>query len=204
MAQPKKALVLSGGGGRRHLPYRRDGASGGVRLDGGQQRAGYYCRHVDRRDQCGGPSLRADGGPAQGSAGSICIPRKSTGFPATCPPAARPLLRFMLRSVLTSEAHGGSHDTLPAEERGMSAAGLLSRLGKLFPMPRRSAACSKPRPGGARSAIGWISSGSTARAAPALLLAATELQTGALRVFCNRELSGQPADTIILDHLMAS
>ena len=41
-------------------------------------------------------------------------------------------------------------------------------------------------------------------AAPALLLAATELQTGALRVFCNRELSGQPADTIILDHLMAS
>ena len=35
-------------------------------------------------------------------------------------------------------------------------------------------------------------------------MAATELQTGALRVFCNRELSGQPADTIILDHLMAS
>ena len=38
----------------------------------------------------------------------------------------------MLRSVLTSEAHGGSHDTLPAEERSMSAAGLLNRLASLF------------------------------------------------------------------------
>ena len=40
--------------------------------------------------------------------------------------------------------------------------------------------------------------------APALLLAATELQSGALRVFCNRALEGRPADTIVLDHLMAS
>jgi NTE family protein len=40
--------------------------------------------------------------------------------------------------------------------------------------------------------------------APALLIAATELQTGALEVFCNRPLAGRPAQQIGMEHLMAS
>jgi NTE family protein len=40
--------------------------------------------------------------------------------------------------------------------------------------------------------------------APALLLAATDIQSGDLRVFCNRELRSQPRDTLTLEHLMAS
>src|SRR3954466_5133251 len=48
------------------------------------------------------------------------------------PAAARPLLRFMMRSVLTSEAPGGAQHKFPAEERAMSATGLLDRLSKLF------------------------------------------------------------------------
>src|SRR6185436_3466665 len=48
------------------------------------------------------------------------------------PAVTRPLMRFLLRSVLTSEAHGGAHETLPDEERGMNAQGFLSRLTTLF------------------------------------------------------------------------
>jgi NTE family protein len=85
----------------------------------------------------------------------------------------------------------------------MSATGLLNRLATLFQsVPFRSLLDTTPW----RYTLGdWMDFARiNSPAAPALLLAATELQTGALRVFCNRELSGQPADTIILDHLMAS
>ena len=85
----------------------------------------------------------------------------------------------------------------------MSADSLLKRLATLFhSVPFRSLLETTPW---RRTLSDWMDfERINSPAAPALLLAATELQTGALRVFCNRELSGQPADTIILDHLMAS
>ena len=39
------------------------------------------------------------------------VHRLSSDLPAV----TRPLMRFLLRSVLTSDAHGGARDTLPAE-----------------------------------------------------------------------------------------
>ncbi|HEX5691337.1 MAG TPA: patatin-like phospholipase family protein, partial [Roseiflexaceae bacterium] len=119
------------------------------------------------------------------------------------PAAARPLLSFLLRSVLTSDAHGGVRDTLPADERDMSAESFFSRLSKLFrTRPFRSLLDTSPW---RQTLRGWMDFERINSAdAPALLLAATELQSGTLRVFCNRELNGAPADTIVLDHLMAS
>ena len=111
MAQPKKALVLSGGGGR----------------------GAYHIGVIEHLVACGwmedgkGPDIIAGT-----SIGAINAAALASGLTAAqlkarwlnmhteevhrlssdLPPAARPLLRFMLRSVLTSEAHGGSHDTL--------------------------------------------------------------------------------------------
>ena len=202
MAQPKKALVLSGGGGRGayHIGVLEALVERGWMEDG------------QGPDIIAGTSIGAINAAALASGLKVAelkqrwlamhteeVHRLSTDLPA----AARPLLRFMLRSVLTSDAHGGAQTTLPAEERAMSANGLLSRLATLFhSMPFRSLLDTTPW----RYTLGdWMDFARiNSPAAPALLLAATELQTGALRVFCNRELSGQPADTIILDHLMAS
>jgi predicted acylesterase/phospholipase RssA len=42
------------------------------------------------------------------------------------PVVTRPLLRFLLRSVLTSDAHGGARFQFPTEEANMSTQGVLS------------------------------------------------------------------------------
>jgi NTE family protein len=119
------------------------------------------------------------------------------------PAASRPLLRWLLRSVLTSQTHGGSSAALPEEERHLSAQGLFDRLGELFRMsPFRSLLDTAPW---RQTLSGWMDfERINSPAAPALLLAATELQTGTLQVFCNRPRRGLSADTIRLDHLMAS
>lgn len=119
------------------------------------------------------------------------------------PPAARPFLRFLLRSVLTSNAHGGARDTLPAGERQISAQTLVERLGDLFRLrPFRSLLDTSPW---RHTLRGWMDFERINSAdAPALLLAATELRSGTLQVFCNRSLNGARPDTIALDHLMAS
>jgi NTE family protein len=202
MAQPKKALVLSGGGGRGayHIGVLEALVAHGWMQDG------------QGPDIIAGTSIGAINAAALASGLTITqlkqrwlamhteeVHRLSSDLP----PVTRPLLRFMLRSVLTSDAHGGARDTLPDEERGLSAQGLLSRLTTLFQaMPFRSLLDTAPW----RRTLGeWMDfERINGAGAPALLLAATELQTGALRVFCNRALSGQPADTIVLDHLMAS
>jgi len=202
MSQPKKALVLSGGGGRGayHIGVLEALVERGWMQDG------------QGPDIIAGTSIGAINAAALASGLKVADLKRRWMAMHTeevhrlsndLPPAARPLLRFMLRSVLTSEAHGGAQDTLPAEERAMSAAGLLSRLTTLFhTMPFRSLLDTTPW---RRTLGGWMNfERINSPEAPALLLAATELQTGALRVFCNRELSGQPADTIVLDHLMAS
>lgn len=119
------------------------------------------------------------------------------------PAVARPLLGFLLHSVLTSQAHGGSKPTLPGEEREMSAGGFFERLGALFhSRPFRSLLDTTPWK---QTLEGWINVAHiNSSDAPALLLTATDLQRGTLRIFCNRERKGNPADIITMDHLMAS
>src|SRR5689334_1171945 len=116
MAQTKKALVLSGGGGRGayHIGVLEALVERGWMEDG------------QGPDIIAGTSIGAINAAALASGLTVGelkrrwlamhteeVHRLSNDLPA----AARPLLRFMLRSVLTSEAHGGAHDTLPAEER---------------------------------------------------------------------------------------
>jgi NTE family protein len=122
---------------------------------------------------------------------------------ADLPAVVRPLMRFLLRGVLTSQAHGGADDELPVEERNQSAQSVFGRLGELFrAKPFRSMLDTAPW---RRTLARWMDfERVNSPAAPALLIAATELQSGALEIFCNRPRAGRPADTIGLDHLMAS
>jgi NTE family protein len=120
------------------------------------------------------------------------------------PPLLRPLVRFLMHSVLTSQTHGGANaNTLPANEHDQSAQGLLGRLNELFrARPFRSLLDTQPW----RATLNrWMDfERINSPTAPALLIAATELQTGALQVFCNRPLNERPADRIGMEHLMAS
>jgi NTE family protein len=202
MAEPKKALVLSGGGGRGayHIGVLEALVQRGWMQDG------------QGPDIIAGTSIGAINAAALASGLTIAelkqrwmamhteeVHRLSSDLPAV----TRPLMRFLLRSVLTSEAHGGAPDTLPEEERSMNAQGLFSRISALFhATPFRSLLDTTPW---RHTLSQWMNFDRiNGPEAPALLLAATELQSGALRVFCNRALAGRPADTIVLDHLMAS
>lgn len=122
---------------------------------------------------------------------------------AEIPPVARPLLRFLLRGVLTSQAHGGAEEELPAAEASANARSVLARLGELFRVrPFRSLLDTAPW---RRTLARWMDfERVNGPDAPALLLTATDVQSGALRVFCNRPLGGRPADRIGIEHLMAS
>jgi NTE family protein len=202
MTPTKKALVLSGGGGRGayHIGVIEELIRQGWMEDGVGP------------DIIAGTSIGAINAAAIASGLKIAdlkqrwremhteeVHRLSDDLPAV----TRPLLRFLLRSVLTSDAHGGVHDTLPAEDRDLSAQGLFSRFSALFHTRSfRSLLDTTPW---RRTLAAWMNFDRiNSASAPALLLAATELQSGTLRVFCNRALSGQPPDTIVLDHLMAS
>jgi NTE family protein len=202
MAPKKKALVLSGGGGRGayHIGVIEELVRQGWMEDG------------KGPDIIAGTSIGAINAAALASGLTIDqlrqrwlamhteeVHRLSSDLPVV----TRPLLRFLLRSVLTSDAHGGARATLPEEEGNLSVQGLFSRLTTLFhARPFRSLLDTAPW----RATLGgWMDfERINSPAAPALLLAATELQSGALRVFCNRPLNGRPPDTIVLDHLMAS
>ncbi|NJN17703.1 MAG: patatin-like phospholipase family protein [Oscillochloris sp.] len=120
------------------------------------------------------------------------------------PALARPLAHFLLRSVLTSEAHGGSIGyELPLDEREQNDQTILGRLGELFrSRPFRSLLDTQPW---RQTLARWMDfERINSAAAPALLVTATELQSGRLEVFCNRALNGRPADKLTIDHLMAS
>lgn len=203
MAAKKKALVLSGGGAR------------------GAYHVGVITALVERGwmedgrgpDILAGTSIGAINAAALASGLTVAqlraawlamhtedVHRLSTDLP----PIARPLARFLLRSVLTSQAHGGEAAfELPAEEREQSAQSLFGRIGELFrARPFRSLLDTAPW---RYTLTRWLDFARINSAeAPALLIAATELHTGALAVFCNRPHAGRPADTIGLDHLMAS
>ncbi len=120
------------------------------------------------------------------------------------PPVTRPLLRFLLRNVLTSQVRGGARRyALPPAERARSAESFLERLGALFrARPFRSLLDTTPW---RHTLAAWMDFPRiNSPDAPALLITATELQSGALEVFCNRPLQGRPAHTIGIEHLLAS
>ena len=196
----KKALVLSGGGGRGayHVGVIEALVERGWMADGVGP------------DIIAGTSIGAINGAALASGMTVAelkrrwlamhtedVHRLSDDLPL----ASRPMARFLLRSVLTSDSHGGP--VLAPEERGLSADALLERLGKVFrAKPFRSLLDTAPWRATLRD---WMQFDRINSAdAPALLLTATDIQTGDLRVFCNRALRDSPADTIGLDELMAS
>jgi NTE family protein len=202
MAQTKKALVLSGGGGRGayHIGVIEQLVASGWMQDG------------KGPDIIAGTSIGAINAAALASGLTVAQLKERWlkmhteevhRLSRDVPPASRPLLRWLLRSVLTSEDHGGASAALPEDQRHLSAQGLFDRLGELFRVhPFRSLLDTAPW---RKTLSEWMNfERINSSEAPALLLAATELQTGALRVFCNRELNDRPADTITLDHLMAS
>src|SRR5688572_19901334 len=131
MPATKKALVLSGGGGRGayHIGVLEALIENGWMEDG------------KGPDIIAGTSIGAINGAALASGLTVAqlkqrwlamhteeVHRLSTDLPAV----TRPLLRFLLKSVLTSEAHGGARETLPEEDRNLSAEGLFGRLSTLF------------------------------------------------------------------------
>jgi NTE family protein len=120
------------------------------------------------------------------------------------PPMVRPVLRFLLRSVLTSKAHGGdSTINLPADEQNMSAGGFLEKMSALFKL--RSFKSLLDTTPWRHTLSQWMDfERINAPDGPALLLTATDIQRGTLRLFCNRERAGRPRDTISIEHLMAS
>jgi NTE family protein len=119
------------------------------------------------------------------------------------PAVVRPLMRFLLHGVLTSRTHGGMRPPLPASNNHTSPATLAERLHMLFRFrPFSSLLNNRPW---RRTLASWMDfERINSPAAPTLLLTATDLERGSLRVFCNRPRAGQPADTITIDHLMAS
>jgi NTE family protein len=199
----KKALVLSGGGGRGayHVGVIEALVEQGWMEDG------------KGPDIIAGTSIGAINAAALASGLTVEQLRDNWQHMHTedvhrlspdLPPVVRPLLRFLLRSVLTSDAHGGASDAvLPEEERKMSAGGFLDRLGALFKM--RPFRCLLDTAPWRYTLSQWMDfERINGPDAPALLLAATDMQRGILRTFCNRDLRDQPRDTITLDHLMAS
>ena len=201
MISSKKALVLSGGGARGayHIGVIETLVQHGWMVDG------------TGPDIIAGTSIGAINAAALASGLTVAqlkqhwlemhtedVHRLSRDLPSV----TRPLLRFLMRNVLTSEAHNGASD-IPDVTEGMSAHSVFSRLSSLFrTRPFRSLLDTTPW---RYTLEKWMDfERINSELAPALLLAATDLQSGALRMFCNRDRKDNMSDTITIDHLMAS
>ncbi|MCG8353918.1 MAG: patatin-like phospholipase family protein [Chloroflexales bacterium] len=202
MPSLKKALVLSGGGGRGayHVGVLRYLVESGWMEDGVGPEiiAGTSIGAINAAAIASGRTV-ADMEAAWLRMHTEDVHRLSDDLPAL----SKPFLRWILRSVLTSETHGGGGGDLPAEERALSMQGIGERLRNLFQTrPFRSLLSTAPW----RATLSaWMDfERINSPAAPALLLAATELRTGALRIFCNRPHDGSPSEQLTIDHLMAS
>ncbi len=206
----KKALVLSGGGGRGayHVGVIEALIERGWMQDGVGP------------DIIAGTSIGAINGAALASGMKVAELRKRwlamhtedvQRLSRDIPVIARPLTGFLLRSVLTSAPNkydDHDHDTsdlppsLPPSE-AMTAQGFGERISALIhARPFRSLLDTAPW---RRTLAPWMNfERINSASAPALLLPATDIQTGDLRVFCNRQLRDQPPDILNLEHLMAS
>jgi NTE family protein len=199
MLPQKKALVLSGGGGRGayHVGVMRYLVECGWMQDG------------IGPDIIAGTSIGSINASALASGLTIDqleelwlnmhtedVHRLSDDLP----PLSKPLLRWMLRGVLTSEQH---HDSLHAKEPDLKHHSFTERMSTLFQSRTfRSLLDTSPW---RRTLAKWMDFDRiNGPDSPALLLTATELRTGVLRIFCNRDLENHPADDICIDHLMAS
>lgn len=203
MKPRKKALVLSGGGGRGayHVGVIEALVERGWMEDG------------KGPDIIAGTSIGAINAAALASGLAVTtlrerwlamhtesVHRLSNFLPA----AVRPIMRFLLHSVLTSE--GGSPSSVPAPappDEDMSAGGLITRLNALFrSRPFRGLLDNTPWE---YTLSEWMDfERINSLDAPALLLAATDVQHGTLRIFSNRQLNNRPPDTITMKHLLAS
>jgi NTE family protein len=201
MGNRKKALVLSGGGGRGayhvgvldalvRYGWLEDGQAPDIVAGtsiGAINAAALACGYTVEQLKQRWLAMRTEN-----------VHRLSNDIPGI----GRPLLRFLLRSVLTSNGRD-EHYQFPEEARTMSANSFLSRVRDLFEA-REFHSLLDTTPW--RQTLNeWIDFAHlNSPNAPALLLAATELQTGTLRVFCNRERGGIQRDNLTIDHLMAS
>ena len=201
----KKALVLSGGGGRGayHVGVIRALVERGWMCDG------------QGPDIIAGTSIGAVNASAIASGMTVAdleyhwrqmhsedVHRLSSDLPAI----SRPLMRFILRSILTSKSGGGEQqikDELPESERNLDSMGLFNRLRGIFhTTPFRSLLDTAPW---RQTLSRWIDFGRiNSLAAPTLLLTATDVRRGTLKVFCNHQPNGTVRDTLTLDHIMAS
>ncbi len=203
MTQQKKALVLSGGGGRGayHIGVIEALVAEGWMVDG------------QGPDIIAGTSIGAINAAALASGLTVAQLQKYWlsmhtedvhQLSADLPSISRPLMRFMLRSVLTSDAHNGNTN-LPDDikDPSLNLQGIFERLNALFQMrPFRSLLETRPW---RYTLKGWMDfERINSPQAPALLLTATDIQTGDLRVFSNRERRGHMRDLISIEHLMAS
>lgn len=202
MSHTKKALVLSGGGGRGayHIGVIEALIEQGWMEDG------------KGPDILAGTSIGAINAAALALGLTVAQLQQHWMLMQTenvhqlsddVPTILRPFMRFVLHSVLTSESRSIAHAELPLSERALSATGLLERLGHLFhTTPFRSLLDTKPW---RNTLVQWMNFDRiNSPESPTLLLTATNMQRGTLEIFCNRQRKDQPPTTITLDHLMAS
>lgn len=209
----KTALVLSGGGGRGayHIGVYRALVDAGWVEDGRGP------------DIIVGTSIGALNGAAIASGRTVAqlealwramrTENVQTLSPEV-PTLLRPVLKYVFRDVLTSEAldEGDAGDTRGGRRRSTGPGGWIGGgpFGQLFPpflhifdtTPWRHTLV-EPQPT-ALGPLHWVDwERINSDAAPALTITATDVSSGALRTFSNRAPSRQPGP-ITIDHLMAS
>lgn len=202
----RKALVLSGGGGRG--AYHVGVIEALVKLG--------WMEDGQGPDIIAGTSIGSTNGAALASGLTVAqlkerwlemhtedVHRLSSDLPSYM----QPMLRFMLRSVLTSDEHGGRGMPSEAEDEDaiddVDAPGMFGRFKSFFnARPFRSLLDTAPW---RRTLAPWMNwERINSPQSPAFLVTTTDLQCGDLRLFINHDIKGNPIDRLTLDHIMAS